>query len=164
MSPVFVSVDVSDVQEKIGEKKLAGVPGLEPGNDGIKTRCLTNLATPQHLPCCVPQLRQRCMGGRFIHTAGHETLPCGWQSAKHVFALLPVGDAGKNTCAGAGQSGVTRLLSQPVQCLANIRKKPRDNRFAIIAEVSFRTRAKKGRYSTFGGMPCQLRIGENCGG
>ena len=26
---------------------VAGVPGLEPGNDGIKTRCLTNLAIPQ---------------------------------------------------------------------------------------------------------------------
>ena len=26
---------------------MAGVAGLEPANDGIKTRCLTNLATPQ---------------------------------------------------------------------------------------------------------------------
>jgi hypothetical protein len=26
---------------------LAGVAGLEPTNDGIKTRCLTNLAIPQ---------------------------------------------------------------------------------------------------------------------
>jgi hypothetical protein len=26
---------------------MAGVAGLEPAHDGIKTRCLTNLATPQ---------------------------------------------------------------------------------------------------------------------
>ncbi|GAB54747.1 hypothetical protein GPUN_0603 [Glaciecola punicea ACAM 611] len=26
---------------------MAGVAGLEPTNDGIKTRCLTNLAIPQ---------------------------------------------------------------------------------------------------------------------
>ena len=29
-------------------KKMAGVVGLEPTNDGTKTRCLTNLATPQY--------------------------------------------------------------------------------------------------------------------
>lgn len=28
---------------------MAGVEGLEPSNDGTKTRCLTNLATPQYL-------------------------------------------------------------------------------------------------------------------
>ena len=28
--------------------ELAGVVGLEPTNDGTKTRCLTTLATPQH--------------------------------------------------------------------------------------------------------------------
>lgn len=28
---------------------LAGAPGLEPGNAGIKIQCLTNLATPQRV-------------------------------------------------------------------------------------------------------------------
>lgn len=30
-------------------KKVAGAEGFEPSNDGTKTRCLTNLATPQSL-------------------------------------------------------------------------------------------------------------------
>ena len=80
------------------------------------------------------------------------------------FTLLPVGDAGKNTCSGTGQSGVPRLFFKPLNGGANLWKKPGRNRFAIIAEECFRSRSKKGRYSTFGGMPCQLRIGENCGG
>jgi hypothetical protein len=30
-------------------KSLAGVDGLEPPNDGLKTRCLTSLAIPQYI-------------------------------------------------------------------------------------------------------------------
>ena len=29
--------------------KMAGVPGLEPGNAGVKVLCLTDLAIPQHV-------------------------------------------------------------------------------------------------------------------
>ena len=28
---------------------MAGVPGLEPGNAGVKVLCLTDLATPQNM-------------------------------------------------------------------------------------------------------------------
>ena len=35
------------VEKPLKRKKMAGAEGLEPSNDGTKTRCLTCLATPQ---------------------------------------------------------------------------------------------------------------------
>ena len=43
---------------------MAGVPGLEPGNDGVRVRCLTNLATPQDVMKEIEQDN----GGRRIRT------------------------------------------------------------------------------------------------
>ncbi len=54
---------------------LAGAPGFEPGNGGIKIRCLTTWLRPNARPDC----RRRFAFGRAQHNGAH---PCGSMTAQ----------------------------------------------------------------------------------
>ncbi len=62
---------------------MAGVPGLEPGNNGIKTRCLTNVAIPQH--SVAGPLKRVCLNALSLETSAVSLPESGGEEKYYSF-------------------------------------------------------------------------------
>ena len=85
------------------------------------------------------------MERRSITASSDETCPVLWQLLQQLLPLLRSGEACKAASAGTGHTGITRMLPEPVEGLADLRKVPLCHRFTVVVKVAGQHRLKRGR-------------------
>src|SRR5690606_19916655 len=120
---------------------VAGAPGFEPGNGGIKTRCLTTWLRPKGI--------QR----RPVQTARDDSAPAVRQTRKRVVRSFGVVEGRKHAPSGTGHPRAVRVIIKPIQRGGHLGIARADQRLEIVASTA---RNKVG-YCQARRIPCQFR-------